>query len=97
MSLEIPCQGQNNGIVLIEGRSIHTFKRVDPGYFLDKSMKISPELHRAVPWLKREPVYVSFNDTSQGNTLVYLHRGKHEPKVRNEELFTKEIFNPHDL
>jgi hypothetical protein len=59
LALQIGLNRHDNRIVLIERSSIDTCKRVDSMELMDEPVKVSPEFHRAMPWLKGKPSVVS--------------------------------------
>jgi hypothetical protein len=60
LCLEIPRQGQDDRVVLIERRTVDPLKSVDSRNLLNEAMEVSPELYRTVPWLESEPRQMSF-------------------------------------
>ena len=59
LCLEIPRQGKDDRVVLIERRTVDPFQSVDSRNLLNETMEISPELYRTVPLLESEPRQMS--------------------------------------
>ena len=60
LCFEIPRQGKDDRVVLIERSTVDPFKSIDSRNLLNKAMEISPELYRTVPWLESKPRRMSF-------------------------------------
>ena len=63
LCFEISRQWKDYRVVLIERRTVDPFKSVDSRDLLNETMKISPKLHCAVPFLKSKPRHMSFLGT----------------------------------
>ena len=63
LRFEIFNQWKNNRIVLVERRTIDSFKGVYSRNFLNETVKISPKLDCTVPFLKSKPGNMSYPET----------------------------------
>lgn len=60
---QVCCYGQDDRIVLVVWRAIHSFQCVDPWQLMEKSMEISSKLHSAVPGLESKPTTMQISST----------------------------------
>jgi len=52
---KVACQGQDDRVILVVRRAVDSLKRINPRKFMDEPVKVSTELHSAVPRLKSKP------------------------------------------
>lgn len=52
---KVACQGQDDRIILVVRRTVDPLEGINPRKFMDEPVKVSTELHSAVPRLKGKP------------------------------------------